>query len=62
MEHPPYSFDLAPNGFWLFPKINSALKLQRFQELKSSNKKYGNDPVAASMSEVNICSREVLRK
>jgi transposase len=21
MEHPPYSPDLAPNGFWLFPNI-----------------------------------------
>jgi hypothetical protein len=26
MEHPPYSPDLVPNGFWLFPKIKSALK------------------------------------
>jgi hypothetical protein len=26
MEHPPYSPDLAPNDFWLFPIIKSALK------------------------------------
>jgi len=26
MEHPPYSLNLAPNDFWLFPKIKSALK------------------------------------
>jgi hypothetical protein len=24
MEHPPYSPDVAPNNFWLFPKIKSA--------------------------------------
>jgi hypothetical protein len=23
MEHPPYSLDLAPNDFWLFPKIKN---------------------------------------
>jgi len=32
MEHPPYSTDLAPNDFWLFPKIKSALKGRRFQD------------------------------
>jgi histone-lysine N-methyltransferase SETMAR len=26
VEHPPCSPDLAPNDFWLFPKIKSALK------------------------------------
>ena len=26
LEHPPYSPDLAPCDFFLFPKINSALK------------------------------------
>jgi len=32
MEHPPYSPYLASNDFWLFPKIKSALKGQRFQD------------------------------
>jgi fatty acid-binding protein DegV len=26
MKHPSYSSDLAPNDFWLFPKIKSASK------------------------------------
>jgi hypothetical protein len=26
MEHLPYSPDLAPNDFWLFPKIKVCLK------------------------------------
>jgi histone-lysine N-methyltransferase SETMAR len=30
MEHPPYSPDLAPNDFCLFPKIKSALKGRRY--------------------------------
>jgi hypothetical protein len=25
-EHSPYSPDLAPNDFWLFPEINSTFK------------------------------------
>jgi hypothetical protein len=25
-EHPPYSPDLVPNDFWLFPNIKSTLK------------------------------------
>jgi hypothetical protein len=32
MDHPPYSPDLAPCDFWLFPKLN-ALKGQRFADL-----------------------------
>ena len=32
-EHPPYSPDLAPCDFFLFPKINSALKGTRFESV-----------------------------
>jgi histone-lysine N-methyltransferase SETMAR len=35
--HPPYSPDLVPCEFWLFPEIKSAMKgnrLTRFQRLK----------------------------
>jgi hypothetical protein len=35
----PYSPDLAPNDFWLFPKIKSALKDEYFRVLKTSKKK-----------------------
>jgi len=30
MGHPPYSPDLAPNDFFLFPKIKDKLRGQRF--------------------------------
>ena len=36
-DHPgdsePYSPDLAPCNFWLFPKLNSLLKGKRFQTI-----------------------------
>jgi len=35
MEHQPCSPDLAPNDFWLFPKIKSALKGRRLQDIKN---------------------------
>jgi transposase len=37
-EHPPCSPDLAPNYFWLFPKINYALKGRRFQDTEDIHK------------------------
>jgi hypothetical protein len=38
MEHPPYSCHLAPNDFWLFPKIKTALKGRRFQDTEDIQK------------------------
>jgi hypothetical protein len=29
---------LAPNDFWLFPKLKSALKRRRFQDIESIHK------------------------
>ena len=33
MDHPPYSPDLAPCDFWLFPKLKNTLKGKRFADL-----------------------------
>jgi histone-lysine N-methyltransferase SETMAR len=33
MDHPPYSTDLVPCDFWLFPKLRNALKGQRFADI-----------------------------
>jgi hypothetical protein len=33
MDHPPYSPDLAPCDFWLFPKLKSFLKGQGFADI-----------------------------
>jgi transposase len=32
LEHPPYSPDLAPNDFFLFPKIKKILKGRHFDD------------------------------
>jgi transposase len=38
MEHSPYSPDLAPNDFWLFLKIKSALTGRIFQDTEDIKK------------------------
>ncbi|GFV01538.1 protein GVQW3 [Trichonephila clavipes] len=35
LEHPPYSPDLAPCDFYLFPKVKSALKGTRFESVEA---------------------------
>jgi hypothetical protein len=35
LGHPSCYCDLAPNDFWLFPKIKSALKGQRFHDTEA---------------------------
>ena len=39
LDHPPYSPDLAPCDFYLFPKVKSALKGTRFESVKAVNEK-----------------------
>jgi hypothetical protein len=36
MDHPPYSPELAPCDFWLFPKLKNAMKGQRIVDLSDS--------------------------
>jgi transposase len=48
---PPYSPDLAPNDVWLFPKIKSALKGRRFQDIEDI-KKCDNDTESYSTTGV----------
>ena len=38
LEHPPYSPDLAPCDFFLFPKIKSVLKRTHFSDIDSVKK------------------------
>ena len=38
-EHPPYSPDLAPWDFFLFPNIKSALKQTRFETVEAAKAK-----------------------
>ena len=36
LEHPAYSPDLAPNDFFLFPKIKKILKGRHFADIRSN--------------------------
>jgi hypothetical protein len=37
LDHPSYSPDLAPYDFWLFPKLKTALKGNRFSDIVTCN-------------------------
>jgi hypothetical protein len=39
MGHPPCFPDLAPYDFWLLPKIKSAIKGGRFQDIEDIQKR-----------------------
>ena len=39
LEHPPYSPDLAPSDFFLFPEIKSGLKRTGFESVDAVKKK-----------------------
>jgi len=39
LDHSPYSPDLAPCDFYLFPKVKSALKGTRFESIEAVKKK-----------------------
>ena len=38
VPHPPYSPDLAPCDFWLFPKLREKLKGCRYEKIKEMKK------------------------
>jgi len=34
VPHPPYSSDLAPYDFWMFPKLNKTVKERRYDNVQ----------------------------
>ena len=42
LDHPPYSPELAPSDFYLFPKLNESLRGKKFE---------GDDAVVAAVDE-----------
>jgi len=44
VSHPPYSPDLAPSGFFLFPRMKRDLKGKRFQNVEEVRKKNDGGP------------------
>jgi hypothetical protein len=59
MEHPPYSPHLAPNNFWLFPKIKFAMKGRRHKKCNDGNESYSTAGVGLS---AQLLSVVVLRR
>ena len=43
LPHPPYSLDLAPRDFFLFPKMKLQLKGCRFDRVKEIERESQND-------------------
>ena len=48
--HPPYSPDLAPCDFWLFPKVKMTMKGKRFEWIQ--------DTEAATTAQLNTLTKE----
>jgi hypothetical protein len=73
--HPPYSLDLAPCNFFLFPKMKLKLKERRFdtvEEIQGESQKVlgtvtekglpGSVPkMVETVGPVSTCGRELLR-
>ena len=70
VPHPPYSPDLAPSDFWLFPKLKEMLKGQHFpsdaEVEKTVHKWFSSQPETFFMDRMNkwldqlkkMCSRK----
>ena len=55
LEHPPYSPDLAPCDFWLFPKVKSVLKGSHFEGVEDIQEHVTNTLRAIKKEEFKGC-------
>ena len=55
LTHPPYSPDLAPNDFWLFPSLNAFLKGTRFQTVDNIQRNVTKELMVLSKSDFRKC-------
>lgn len=55
MGHPPYSPDLAPNDFYLFPRIKDKLRGQRFTSPEEAVEAFKNHVLELSHSDWQKC-------
>jgi len=58
MKHPPYSPDLAPCDFFLFPKIKSALKGTRFGSVDAVKAKATELMKKLSEDDLRLCFQQ----
>lgn len=55
LEHPPYSPDLAPCDFYLFPKIKSSLKGTRFESVEDVKQKTADLLKRLTLNDMQHC-------
>lgn len=55
MSHPPYSPDLAPNDFFLFPHIKKKMRGERFSSPEDAVEAFKNHVLEVSQSEWKKC-------
>jgi hypothetical protein len=55
LDHPPYSPDLAPADFRLFPKVKSAMKVDRHDSIQDIPKEYTQVLSAIPQKEYSDC-------
>jgi hypothetical protein len=55
LEHPPYSLDLAPSDYFLFPKIKEILKGRHFDDTDDMSNMMAA-PKATPQNQLQNCS------
>ncbi|CAK9828015.1 Histone-lysine N-methyltransferase SETMAR [Anthophora retusa] len=58
IRQPPYSPDLAPCDFWLFPKLKNSLKGRRFQDVEEIKTNTTKQLLAIPKIEYEECFRK----
>jgi len=59
LDHPPYSPDLAPCDFYLFPKVKSALKGTKFQTVQDVKEKAARVMKELTEEDLQHCFRQL---
>jgi len=58
LRQPPYSPDLAPCDFWLFPKLKNPLKGRRFDDVEEIKRNATKRLLAIPKAEYKECFRK----
>jgi hypothetical protein len=62
LDHPPYSPDLAPADFWLFPKVKLAMKGNRHDTIQGIQRECTAVLNAIPQKEYRDCFRKLLNR
>jgi hypothetical protein len=62
LDHPPFSPDLAPADFWLFPKVNLAMKGDRHYTIQDIQRESTAVLNAIPQKEYSDCFRKLFNQ